>query len=660
MTTLQNNEGKKGPKKTFAPPAQKLHSLVFESPNSPMEGTSGNVSAEAEGKPNLLVANLQKKEKTSTKNDPSRGREEEGKVQASKPAKNGKTGGIISPRHSANKQAEKKEKIKSSLTDEEFEDIVKIVLQKYCQKHLGGMESSLDFAETACTQSIECTQLDKEPDKEPSTNNGDADREQVVKPHSPELSTSQENVMIPEVKTSASGQPDPSPSEKKKFDKLLLSKKKKKIQNDIMVKVQNEQNNHKDQPKKIVEPHCQIRDQQKGEGSGFDQCLVWVQCSSANCKKWRRLHGDIDPAALPENWSCDQNTDSQYNCCTAPEEIWTGGEGEVAYASYIPGSIIWAKQYGYPWWPGMVESDPDLGEYFLFASHLDSLPSKYHVTFFGETVSRAWIPVSMLKNFQELSWELSGVKKCKNKDCSKKLRTALSMAQEAEKISVRRRINMFGFWSRYSGSDSTEEKEVMLSGNGSPNSLLENEEETLEEEEMEEQIKDTTLPSRKAHKNKTKKSRARGTAHGQGGTLQKKVMKRSLGSDPTAPVPIAGKKEQTRSDPDQPRSKKKFKTPQSKDSQTSLFINKEARHVLKALIPPVHCGAFSMVGTEGSGPQELLPPEHGGVPSGDEVSSDLDLEQLREEPGREPEQKEELQQSDRGDEHPTEESATEE
>lgn len=35
--------------------------------------------------------------------------------------------------------------------------------------------------------------------------------------------------------------------------------------------------------------------------------------------------------------------------------------------------------------------------------------SKYHVTFFGETVSRAWIPVNMLKNFQELSLELAGV-----------------------------------------------------------------------------------------------------------------------------------------------------------------------------------------------------------------------------------------------------------
>lgn len=37
------------------------------------------------------------------------------------------------------------------------------------------------------------------------------------------------------------------------------------------------------------------------------------------------------------------------------------------------------------------------------------LQSKYHVTYFGETVSRAWIPVSMLKNFQELSLELSKV-----------------------------------------------------------------------------------------------------------------------------------------------------------------------------------------------------------------------------------------------------------
>lgn len=41
--------------------------------------------------------------------------------------------------------------------------------------------------------------------------------------------------------------------------------------------------------------------------------------------------------------------DSKYNSCDIPEETWTGCESEVAYATYIPGSIIWAKQYGYPW-----------------------------------------------------------------------------------------------------------------------------------------------------------------------------------------------------------------------------------------------------------------------------------------------------------------------
>ncbi|NP_001372950.1 zinc finger CW-type PWWP domain protein 1 isoform 13 [Homo sapiens] len=257
-------------------------------------------------------------------------------------------------------------------------------------------------------------------------------------------------------------------------------------------KVEKTQGGHEhrqeDRLKKTVQDHSQIRDQQKGEISGFGQCLVWVQCSFPNCGKWRRLCGNIDPSVLPDNWSCDQNTaDVQYNRCDIPEETWTGLESDVAYASYIPGSIIWAKQYGYPWWPGMIESDPDLGEYFLFTSHLDSLPSKYHVTFFGETVSRAWIPVNMLKNFQELSLELSVMKKRRN-DCSQKLGVALMMAQEAEQISIQERVNLFGFWSRFNGSNSNgERKDLQLSGLNSPGSCLEKKEkeEELEKEEGE-------------------------------------------------------------------------------------------------------------------------------------------------------------------------------
>ncbi|KAL7982966.1 hypothetical protein Chor_013572 [Crotalus horridus] len=108
-------------------------------------------------------------------------------------------------------------------------------------------------------------------------------------------------------------------------------------------------------------------------------CTAWVQCSYPSCEKWRRLSSDVDPSALPEDWSCSQNPDLQYNSCSVPEEDWSDSENEVVYAIYFPGSIVWAKQYGYPWWPGIIEADPDIEEYFLFSSQADSLPVKYGV-----------------------------------------------------------------------------------------------------------------------------------------------------------------------------------------------------------------------------------------------------------------------------------------
>ncbi|KAM7149311.1 zinc finger CW-type PWWP domain protein 1 isoform 2-T8 [Molossus nigricans] len=615
MTTLRSEEEyEKGSKKTFAPPAQKLHSLMPYCPNSPKEETLGISSLEIEARPNLLKAKVEKKEeKATTENGPSIVQEKKVKAQDKK-------------------QAKKKEKEKSGLTNEEFEEIVQIVLQKSLQQCLGMAD------DTSCAQPIRCTQLDKEPRITSSTTNNDnADRERVMVPHILEISASEEA----EIKTSKPGQPDPAPSEKK-FSKLSLKKRKKEAD-------ENAQSGHehrqKDQLKKTVQDHSQIRDQQKGEENGFGQCLVWVQCSFPNCEKWRRLRGNIDPSVLPDDWSCDQNTDLEYNRCDIPEETWIGHESDVAYASYIPGSIIWAKQYGYPWWPGMVESDPDLGEYFLFASHLDSLPSKYHVTFFGETVSRAWIPVNMLKNFQELSLELSGVKKCRNKDCSQKLGAAMIMAQEAEQISIQERVKLFGFRSRFNGSDSNGEgKDLMLSGAKSSDSFLEKEEEELDLEEEEGEKKDPTSPSPKPAKSQTKNPKARGIANGRDGTQQRKSMKRSLGNEP-APVPIRGRKEvRGNSDPDQPGSKKAFKAPQSKVSVTSLSEENGVRMVSKGLILPTPHGACPALGKEEPGSQELQ--EAGSFPPDDESSSDLDLEQLMEDVGEKPEQRVELQYRD--------------
>ncbi|XP_069920527.1 zinc finger CW-type PWWP domain protein 1 isoform X15 [Oryctolagus cuniculus] len=517
----------KGPKKTFAPPIQKLHFLKPCGPKAPKEEALGPSSPEAEARPSLPKARLEmNEEKTTTENGPSSGQEKKGKPQDNK----------------QNKQAEKKEKGRSSLTNAEFEEIVQTVLRKALQECEAACSCApWEAAESSCAQLVVCTQSDKVPGIVASTGNDTADGERMMVIHTPEISAPQEDEVAPESRASKRGQPNPAPSEKK-LSRPCLSKRKKEAQDEQVERVQGgHEHRQKDQPKKMIQDLSQIRGKQKEDKSGFGQYLVWVQCSSPNCEKWRRLHGNIDPSVLPDNWSCDQNTDLKYNSCDIPEETWTGCESEVAYATYIPGSIIWAKQYGYPWWPGMIESDPDLGEYFLFASQLDSLPE---------------------------------------------------------------RVNLFGFQSRYNGSDSSGEgKDLRPSESNSPESCLEKEgeEESEIEEESESEKKDPTLPSPKQAKIRTKNPKSKGP-------------------------------------------KKKFKAPQSKASATSL-AEEEVRTVPKGLTPQVQRRACPSLGKRprlqepAAQEAEILPPE-------DEVSSDLDLEQLMEDTGKEPEEREEPQHRD--------------
>ncbi|XP_036027488.1 zinc finger CW-type PWWP domain protein 1 [Onychomys torridus] len=616
MATLQNyEESEKGTKKTFAPPTQKSHS-VKPQPKSWKEDTLGTSSPEAKAKPSRPKASSKKREqKTATEHGPSGDQEKKQKAQ--------------------DKPAEKKGKEKPTLTNAEFEEIFQSVLQKSLRECL----------ETSCAQPIIPTKSDREPGIAPSADNENADGEKVIiVPDTPEIASSLEEEMSPEIRTSKPGHLVTEPS-KKKFSRLFSSKKKKKAEDE---KIQDGREcSLKDKQKTVIQGHSQIRGQQKEEEGGFGQCLIWVQCSSPKCEKWRQLRGGIDPSVLPDNWSCDQNPDLNYNRCDIPEETWTGCESDVAYASYVPGSIIWAKQYGYPWWPGMIESDPDLGEYFLFASHLDSLPSKYHVTYFGETVSRAWIPVSMLKNFQELSLELARAKKCKNKDYGQKLEAAIRMAHQAEQISVQERVNLFGFWSRYNGSDgSGEGKDLMLCESSSPESCLEKEKDSEEEEEEKEEKKDPTLPRSKPAKIHTKKPKSRGPAGGRAGTPKEKTVKKSLGSESTVPPGpvLGGKEEQGNSDLDHPGPKKKFKTPESKASATNLPKEKTIKTVSKCPAPLAPHGACPL-GKEGPGPQEPLTQEAASFPPEDDGSSDLDLEQLMEAIG-EAEERGESQQRD--------------
>jgi hypothetical protein len=74
----------KGPKKTFAPPIQKLHSMIRHAPDSPKEVTPGVNSPQAETRPNLPKARIE--QKVTRENGPSSGQETKGKAQDNKPA----------------------------------------------------------------------------------------------------------------------------------------------------------------------------------------------------------------------------------------------------------------------------------------------------------------------------------------------------------------------------------------------------------------------------------------------------------------------------------------------------------------------------------------------------------------------------------------------
>ncbi|KAK2716740.1 hypothetical protein QYM36_007029, partial [Artemia franciscana] len=92
---------------------------------------------------------------------------------------------------------------------------------------------------------------------------------------------------------------------------------------------------------------------------------TWVQCTNSYCEKWRFLKKFRDPSLIPEVWTCSMNSDVTYNDCSIPEESWSKEE-EVSsvYTAYVPGSLVWAKVRGYPWWPGMVVQDPEIDKFF--------------------------------------------------------------------------------------------------------------------------------------------------------------------------------------------------------------------------------------------------------------------------------------------------------
>lgn len=86
--------------------------------------------------------------------------------------------------------------------------------------------------------------------------------------------------------------------------------------------------------------------------------------------KWRYL-GEKDPAEVPNNWRCSFNSDSTYQSCSDPEEIPTDAPKNAWVENrFTVGSLVWAKVAGWPWWPAIVDDDPDTGMSFMLNAYV--------------------------------------------------------------------------------------------------------------------------------------------------------------------------------------------------------------------------------------------------------------------------------------------------
>ncbi|XP_042154509.1 zinc finger CW-type PWWP domain protein 1 isoform X3 [Oncorhynchus tshawytscha] len=179
-----------------------------------------------------------------------------------------------------------------------------------------------------------------------------------------------------------------------------------------------------EQPPRRVSGERKKRRREEEEDSDssaeFDQ---WVQCSRSVCGKWRRVERHVDLAALPSDWTCIHDTGP--GLCEATEDSWSGQECDVINSGLVPGSLVWAQQIGYPWWPAIVERDPDTKTFCQFNRNTDLYPGK------------------SLQRFK------------------KKLREAVLIATQAQSIPLKRRLSRFGFWTQQtSDRESSEDSEI--------------------------------------------------------------------------------------------------------------------------------------------------------------------------------------------------------
>ncbi len=90
-----------------------------------------------------------------------------------------------------------------------------------------------------------------------------------------------------------------------------------------------------------------------------------MKCTAGECGKWRLLRHVLDPSTVHPRWTCAMNPDAAMSSCAAPQQPWgSRDQEEFVENRFTVGSVVWAKLMGYPWWPALVDDDPNVEMFF--------------------------------------------------------------------------------------------------------------------------------------------------------------------------------------------------------------------------------------------------------------------------------------------------------
>ncbi|XP_030764207.1 MATH and LRR domain-containing protein PFE0570w-like [Sitophilus oryzae] len=227
-----------------------------------------------------------------------------------------------------------------------------------------------------------------------------------------------------------------------KNEKIDTSKKLKK-KSRTEKHIENGEKKQKDKKESIEDHLDELIELQQDRNVG-----LYVYCDL--CDKVRYLPDCKDPLDLPDKWYCYMNPDPEYKSCEDPDyPIEPEKEELLIHNRFNAGSIVWAKLEGYPWWPAMIDDDPDFKSYFWMDDEHSIKPSWYNVTFFDTAkVTRAWIKNKDLEPFEINSRNKYFLPKITDHYYNR-INTAVNDANYACKLPLVDRLKTFSFIGRY-------------------------------------------------------------------------------------------------------------------------------------------------------------------------------------------------------------------